>query len=67
MICTQDPRPALVRAWDRAFEVEPIEHIPAEKKPFLCPKCGGRLVAECIVSATGRIITTFDQTRSERE
>ena len=57
---------ALVRM-AQAFEVEPIEHIPAQRKPFLCPQCGGRLVAECIVSATGKIITTFDQTRPKRE
>ena len=57
---------ALVRI-AQAFEVDPIEHVPAEQKPFLCPKCGGRLVAECVLSATGKIIINFDRNRPKRE
>lgn len=51
----------------RAFEIEPVDHVPAEKKPLLCPECGGRLVAECILGSTGTVIVVFDRNRPKLE
>ncbi len=66
--CTiaHDELVALVRM-AQAFEVEPIEYVPAEREHFVCPECGGRLLAKYILSATGKIITAFDRTRPKRE
>ena len=57
---------ALVRM-AQAFEVESIDYVPDEKKPFFCPKCGGRLVAKCLLSATRKVITTFDRSQPKLE
>jgi len=62
----QDELVALVRM-AQAFEVEAIEYIPTEKAPFLCPKCGGRLIARCILDAQRRQIATFNRPRPKRE
>ena len=57
---------ALVRT-AQAFEVDAIEYTPAEKQPFRCPNCGGHLVARCIVSPEGKLLTAFVHPRPQRE
>ncbi len=62
----QDELVALVRM-AQGFEVDAIEHVPAQKQPLRCPKCGGRLVAIRIVAAGGQILATFGHSRPKRE
>lgn len=57
---------ALVRI-AHAFEVEPVEHTPAEKKPFPCPKCGAKLVPVAMIDSTGRVVADFLNPRPKRE
>jgi hypothetical protein len=57
---------ALVRM-ARGFEVEAIDHTPAEKQPFLCAKCGGRLIARYLIAATGQILAAFNAPVPKRE
>ena len=51
----------------RGFEVEVVEHIPAEKKPFPCPICGGRLIARHILDSRGNMVAEFAAARPKRE
>lgn len=57
---------ALVRM-AQAFEVDAIDYVPAEKKHRQCPKCGGPLVAKCIISAEGITLATFLRPYPKRE
>jgi hypothetical protein len=59
----QDELVALVRM-AQGFEVEAIEHIPKPREPFLCPKCGGRLVAKAVLDACMAPVIVF---RPKRE
>ena len=62
----QDELVALVRM-AQGFQVEAVEHTPAEKALFLCPDCGGRMVARCILAASGQLIALFDRPHPRRE
>ena len=62
----QDELVSLVRM-AQGFEVDAVERVPAEKRPLLCPKCGGRLVARHVVDPEGRIMATFHHPRPQRE
>ena len=57
---------ALVRM-AHTFEVEAIDHVPAEKRRLHCPACGGRLVAKRILTTDGRLVATFNGSRPQRE
>jgi len=57
---------ALVRM-AHSFEVDAIEHRPVQKKPFLCPRCGGQLIARYLIAATGQIMATFNAPAPKRE
>ena len=62
----QDELVALVRM-AQGFEVEAVEYVPAERQPFSCPKCGGRLVAKRILTTDGRLVATLNGSRPQRE
>ena len=57
---------ALVRM-AQAFEVEAVEYSPTAPKPLLCPQCGGRLVARCVIGPRRNLLATFHHPRPKRE
>jgi hypothetical protein len=57
---------ALVRM-AQGFEVEAIDYVPAAKNPFLCPKCGGKLVASRILDAKGKLIARLNRLHPQLE
>jgi hypothetical protein len=62
----RDELVALVRM-AQGFEADVIKHLPAEKQPFLCSRCGGKLIARYLIAATGQILATFNAPVPKRE
>jgi hypothetical protein len=51
----------------QAFEAAPVEYTPGKKASFLCPRCGGRMVARRIFDAKGTPFVVFHRFRPCRQ